>query len=158
MKKKISYSWALLAASAWAGGLWAIGYLAAPILFQTLADRQLAGLLAGRLFTATAYMGIVCALYLLAYYFFQAGKQALRLQVVRVVLGMLLLTLFGHFGIQPIMADLKMQALPLEVMQSAFAGQFRTWHGVASVIYLVQSLLAIMLIIKVNVPNPSEGD
>lgn len=153
--KKISYSWALLAASAWVGGLWAIGYLAAPVLFQALEDRKLAGALAGRLFTLVSNLGIGCALYLLAYYFAWLGKAALKQKVVWVIGGMLLLTLFGKFGIQPIMAELKVQALPLEVMQSEFAGQFRTWHGVASIIYLVQSLLGIALILKVNEPDSS---
>lgn len=149
--KKISHALAILVATAWVGGLWAIGYLAAPVLFQALEDRQLAGALAGRLFALVANLGIGCALYLLAYYFVQFGGQAWRQKVVWVIAGMLLLTLFGKFGIQPIMADLKAQALPLGVMQSTFAGQFRTWHGVASIVYLVQSLLAIMLILTVNV-------
>ena len=156
--KKISYSWALLAATAWVGGMWSIGYLAAPVLFQTLEDRQLAGALAGKLFTLVANLGIACALYLLAYYFVQLGTRALRQKVVWVIASMLLLTLFGKFGIQPIMADLKVQALPLEVMHSAFAGQFRIWHGVASIIYLVQSLLGIVLILKVSVPELNEPE
>lgn len=150
MKKKISYSWALLAATAWVGGLWAIGYLATPVLFQALEDRQLAGALAGRLFTLVANLGIGCAIYLLVYYFAWLGSAAMKQKVVWVIGSMLLLTLFGKFGIQPIMAGLKVQAMPLEVMQSEFAGQFRTWHGVASIIYLVQSLLGIILILKVN--------
>ena len=34
----------------WIGGMWAIGYVAAPVLFANLGDKQLAGMLAGRLF------------------------------------------------------------------------------------------------------------
>ena len=33
------------------GGLWAIGYLAAPVLFASLGDKMLAGMLAGKMFT-----------------------------------------------------------------------------------------------------------
>ena len=152
---KMSRVLAVLAASVWFGGMCAIGYLAVPVLFQTLPDRQLAGMLAGKLFSVTAYMGIVCALYLLAYYFAQCGRQAVRQKVFWVIAVMLLLTLGGQFGIQPILADLKAQALPAEVMHSAFANTFRTWHGVASIIYLVQSLLGIVLVLKIGMrPQP----
>ncbi|MDO8413150.1 MAG: DUF4149 domain-containing protein, partial [Gallionellaceae bacterium] len=120
----------------------------APIVFQTLPDKQLAGMLAGKLFTAMANVGMGCALYLLAYYSMQLGKQVFQHKVVWVITAMLFLTLVGQWGIQPIMAELKAQALPAEVMHSVFAEQFKTWHGVASIIYLVQSLLGIMLILQ----------
>ena len=153
---KISYGLALLAVSFWVGGMCAIGYLAVPVLFQTLPDRQLAGMLAGKLFAVTAYMGIVCALYLLVFYFAQFGRQAFSQRIFWVIIVMLLLTLAGQFGIQPILADLKAQAMPDEVMRSGFAESFRTWHGVASMVYLVQSLLGIVLVLKIGV-RPSSS-
>jgi hypothetical protein len=61
---------------------------------------------------------------------------------------MLLLTLAGHFGIAPVIAQLKAQALPSDVMNSVFADRFQTWHGVASIAYLIQSLLGLVLIFK----------
>lgn len=146
-------SLAVLAATAWVGGLWAMGYMAAPVLFKSLAqDRQLAGMLAGNLFTVIAYVGIVCALFLLALRLSRHGKTALRQSMFWVVAGMLLLTLIGQFGLQPVMAGLKAQALPLEVMQSAYSGQFRMLHGVSSILYLVQSLLGIALVLKIRTP------
>ena len=63
---------------------------------------------------------------------------------------MLLLILAGHFGIQPILAQLKTDALPNDVMQSVFASRFKTWHGVASVAYLVQCLLGFVVVLKVR--------
>ena len=147
---KISHALALLAATLWVGGIGAIGYLAVPVLFQTLADKQLAGMLAGKLFSVTAYLGIICGVYLLAYYVVQLGSQAFRQKAFWVVGIMLLLTLIGQFGIQPILADLKAQALPMEVMKSALAGSFRTWHGVASIMYLVQSILGVALVIMIG--------
>ena len=147
--KKIADNLALLTAAIWLGGMCAIGYLAAPVLFQTLTDRQLAGMLAGKLFAAMAYTGIVCALYLLAYHFANFGRQAFQQKLFWMIVVMLLLTLVGQFGIQPILADLKAQALPAEVMHSEFAGDFKTWHGVASVIYLAQSLMGIVLVLKI---------
>jgi len=42
--KNIGSNFAWLAATAWVGGQWAIGYLAIPVLFLTLPDKMLAGL------------------------------------------------------------------------------------------------------------------
>jgi hypothetical protein len=53
-----------------------------------------------------------------------------------------------QFGIQPVMTNLKLEALPLDVMHSTFAEQFKMLHGVSSIFYLVQSLLGVFLVIK----------
>lgn len=139
---------ALIVITAWVGALWAIGYLVAPTLFVTLADKQMAGMLAGKLFTLMAYVGMVCAVYLLIHRVTSFGGAALRQPFFWAVLLMFLLTLAGRFGIQPIIAGLKAQAMPADVMQSVFADRFRTWHGVASIAYLAQSLLGLVLVLK----------
>ncbi len=59
---------------------------------------------------------------------------------------MLLLILVGQFGIQPIMQGLKDQAMPHAVMQSVFADRFSRWHGVSSILYLIQSALGLLLV------------
>lgn len=146
--KKFVDALALLAITAWVGGLWGIGYIAAPVLFKTLPDKQLAGMLAGNMFALIAYVGMVCAVYLLIHHLSRHGRAAFRQTVFWVVVIMLLLALAGQFGIQPVMAALKAQALPLDVMQSAYSSQFKMLHGVASVLYLVQSLLGILLVLK----------
>jgi hypothetical protein len=86
-------------------------------------------------------VGIVCAIWLLLFRLVRFGGGALKQAVFWIVLLMLLLTLAGHFGIQPIMAQLKEAALPKDVMQSLFRDRFSTWHGVSSVVYLIQSCL-----------------
>jgi hypothetical protein len=139
---------ALILVAAWVGGLWAIGYLAAPVLFYTLADKQLAGLLAGKMFAWVAYLGMFSAFYLLVHRLARCGTPALKQGFFWAVVVMLLLTLAGQFGIQPVLAQLKAQALPSDVMQSVFADRFRTWHGVASIGYLVESLLGIALVLR----------
>jgi len=138
-------AWAL---TLWVGGLWAIGYLAAPMLFYNMSDRMLAGMLAGKMFTGIAWIGIVCAIWLLLFRFVRFGAGALKQAYFWIVLLMLLLTLAGHFGIQPILAQLKEAALPKDVMQSLFRDRFSTWHGVSSVVYLIQSLLGLALVAK----------
>lgn len=130
----------------WVGGLWALGYIAAPVLFASVDDRQLAGLLAGKMFTLGAWIGIGAAVYLLLYRLVRDGGAALKTSFFWVVLVMLALTLAGHFGIQPILQSLKDQAMPLAVMQSVFADRFARWHGVSSILYLIQSVLGLLLV------------
>jgi Domain of unknown function (DUF4149) len=139
---------AILTMSAWVGGMWAVGYIAAPVLFLSLPDKALAGMLAGKLFAVTALMGMTCAVYLLGLSYARVGKAVLSQRTFWIILLMLLLVLLGHFGIQPLLAELKTLALPLYVMDSAYADRFRLWHGAASIIYLVQSLLGAVLLIK----------
>lgn len=138
---------ATLSATLWVGGMWMLGYVAVPALFRWLPDRQLAGMVAGQMFSLLAYIGIGCALYLLVFQWQRSGRAVLRSRPFLVTLAMLLLVLVGQFVLQPILASLKAQALPLEVMQSAFAAQFRTWHAVSGILYLVQSLLGIALVL-----------
>lgn len=146
--RRLSHGLAVLAVGLWAGCLWAIGYLAVPVLFHALPDRMLAGMLAGQMFTGVAYAGLACGFYLLLYGYSLYGNKLYMQKAYWLVILMLLLTLIGQFGLQPVMADIKVQALPLEVMQSEFAGRFRLLHGVAGVLYLSQSLLAAILVLK----------
>ena len=48
---------------------------------------------------------------------------------------------------QPILASFKAQALPREVMESVFRDRFSTWHGIASTLYVIESLLGAVLVV-----------
>ncbi|MBI3479918.1 MAG: DUF4149 domain-containing protein [Nitrosomonadales bacterium] len=146
--KNLSLHLSTLLVTAWVGGLWATGYLAVPVLFYAQPDKQLAGMLAGQMFALVGYLGMVCGAYLLIQRLALSGQAALRQTLFWVVTTMFLLTLFIQFGIQPVMTDLKAQALPLDVMHSTFADRFKMLHGVSSIIYLIQSLLGAWLVIK----------
>ena len=67
-----------IALTLWVGGLWAIGYIAAPVLFTQLADKQLAGNLAGSMFVVIAYVGMACGAYLLLYRINQYGSAVFK--------------------------------------------------------------------------------
>lgn len=139
----------LLIAALWAGSLWAVGYLVAPTLFATLSDRVLAGTIAGAIFNAQAWLSIACALLLLALLLTGRDVEPPRRRLLLiVVLVMLLCTLVSHFGLQPMMAELRSAAGPAGVMESAAKGRFGLLHGLSSVIYLVQSVLAGWLLWK----------
>lgn len=131
----------------WVGGMFAVGYFVAPVLFAQLADRSLAGNLAGTLFTLIALFGMACAAYLLLYLLFRRGWRAFQCSVFWIVLAMLGLTLAGHFGIQPVIAQLKADALPRQVMESALRDRFAAWHGVSSIVYLIQTLFGLWLVV-----------
>lgn len=143
----MAYRLSLIIITLWAGALWMTG-VSAYVLFDTLQDKQLAGSLAGKLFTVVSYIGLASAFYLLIHRLVQFGTPALKQMFFWAVFVMLLLVLAGHFGIGHILESLKAQALPADVMQSVFADRFKTWHGVASVAYLVECLLAIVMVLK----------
>ncbi len=130
----------------WIGGLWAIGYLVAPTLFYTLSDRALAGSLAGKLFTLIAYVGIGCAIYVMLFRIVRFGGACLKQGFFWIVLVMLLLTLAAEFGVQPILASLRHPALPQEALESVFRDRFAAWHGIGSVLYVIQTVLGLLLV------------
>lgn len=146
--KNLSHQAASILITAWVGSIWSIGYLAVPVLFYAQPDRQLAGMLAGQMFSLTAYLGMLCGTYLLLHTVSISGRSAFRNTMFWVVAMMLLISLAFQFGFQPVMNGLKQQALPLDVMHSAFADRFKMLHGISSITYLIQSLLGIFLIIK----------
>lgn len=131
----------------WVGALWMTA-ITASVLFQTIPDRQLAGLVAGKLFTIVSYIGLVSGLWLLLQLLASDGFSAFKQGLFWVVLIMWILVLVGEFGIQPLLAQLKASALPNDVMQSVFASRFKTWHGIASIAYLVECLLGVWLVVK----------
>lgn len=144
--RRFSEALYLIAITLWVGGLWAIGYIVAPVLFASLGDRQLAGLVAGKLFALVGWVGLGCAAYLLLFVLMRSGTGFFKSTVFWLVLLMGLLTVVSQFGIQPLMAQLKADALPREVMESVLRDRFAAWHGISSILYLLQSLLGLWLV------------
>lgn len=136
-----------VAATLWVGGLWITGLVVAPTLFAAIPDRALAGLVAGKLFTLIAWIGMVCAACLMACRLLRYGRNVLRQALFWIPVVMLALVLAGEFGVQPLMAELRAQALPQAVMESALRARFAVWHGVASVLFLIQCVLGGALVI-----------
>jgi hypothetical protein len=137
-----------LAVTAWVGALWAIGLLAAPTLFAALPDRSIAGLVAGRMFLYVAVLGFICGAYLLLFRLVRFGGDAFRQGFFWLVLAMVLLSAAGEFAVQPVLAALKDQALPRQVMESVFRDRFAVWHGLASLVYLIQCGLGLVLVLS----------
>jgi hypothetical protein len=131
----------------WVGGMWVVGYIAAPTLFSMLDNSILAGNIAGRLFAVIAWIGMGTALYLLAFMVARQGRAVLRCALFWAVLVMLVCVAVGYFGIQAEMTTLKAGVGSMDVMESAARGRFAVLHGVSSSIYLVQSVLGLWLVV-----------
>ena len=148
--RKLSEVFYFAAITLWVGGMWAIGYIAAPVLFSSMGDRQLAGMVAGKLFSLIGWVGLGSAAYLLIFLVARCRGQAFRRAVFWLVLLMALLAAVSQFWIQPLMAQLKADALPREVMESVLRDRFAAWHGVSSILYLMQSGLGLWLVVWAN--------
>jgi len=120
----------------WVGALWVTGFMVAPLLFAELDDRALAGSVAGSLFTVTSYLGLLCGVLLLVIN--GLTFRATNWRAVVIVI-MLVLVVIGQFVITPMVADLRVQGLT----DSARFGQL---HGIASVLFLITSVLGLVLV------------
>ena len=130
----------LLVVTLWAGSLWTVGYLVAPTLFGTLADRALAGTIAGSMFRVEAWLSLACAAALLVMLSTAKDVTGQRRKILLgIVVAMVVCTLVSHFALQPVMAAMK---------EAGDKSTFGMLHGVSMVIYLVQSLLAVVLVAK----------
>lgn len=138
--------------SAWVGGMWAIGYVVAPVLFSALDSRIQAGAIAGTLFMILSWVGLTCgALILLLQW--RAGTRGMARVAVLCVMLMLLITAIGEFGIQPIMADLKTLVAPGAEMSGAVRERFGMWHGISSSLFLCSSVLGALAIWRSTPPS-----
>ncbi|HRF29185.1 MAG TPA: DUF4149 domain-containing protein [Azonexus sp.] len=145
--RKLSEGLYLFSITLWIGGMWAVGYIVAPVLFASLGERQLAGVVAGKLFALMGWIGLGAATYVVVFLLVRWGAQAFRRSVFWLVVCAALLVAAGQFGIQPLMVQLKADAFPRDVMESVMRDRFVAWHGISSILYLVQSLLGLWLVV-----------
>ena len=133
----------------WVGGFIVIGFLVVPVLFSSLGDRQVAGMVAANLFKATAYLGVGFSAILMAIsnYLVRQGKDQYRLSRW-ILLGMLSCFVAAAFILIPWMNSLRDQALylNLSIRESTHAVLFNRLHGISSAIYLTQSILGLALV------------
>ncbi|QKM64636.1 DUF4149 domain-containing protein [Polynucleobacter tropicus] len=133
----------------WVGGFIAIGFLVVPILFTTLGDRQVAGVIAANLFKINAYIGVgVCSLLMLvANHVVNLGNGSYR-QIRWILLLMLVCAVAAAFIIIPWMNALRDQALQLgiSIRDTSNAKLFGLLHMVSSVVFIIQSILGIVLV------------
>ena len=127
----------------WVGGMWAVGYIVAPTLFNML-EKSIAGNVAGQLFTIMSYVGLVCGSLLIIGIVNRLGAQVIQNWVFWALIVMVLFVLIGQFILQPMMAELKASGIT-DLNRS----EFGKLHGVASVLFLINSLLGLALVVNV---------
>jgi hypothetical protein len=137
----------------WVGALWSIGFLAVPILFGQLDDRQLAGMLAGKMFTAVSYIGLFCGSMLVISLLRRLSHWRVEL-IVWLLFVMLLLVVIGEFIIQPQMAELKLMGL---LPGSETSQQFDLLHRIASTLYTINSILGLALVMLHQANSASQA-
>lgn len=119
----------------WVGSVWAIGYIAAPALFANLDDSELAGMLAGQLFTATAWLGMACAVLLLLVYLMQRGRGIFTQWRSWLVLVMLAFTVVGEF------------VLRAQMELARGTEGFARLHGTAQLVFLAVAVMGLALVV-----------
>lgn len=124
----------------WVGSMWTVGYIVAPVLFQML-EKSVAGNVAGQLFSIVSYVGLFSATALVLNIVMQQGFQKACWQLW-VLFVMLALIIIGQFVLQPMMAELKILGITAENK-----AEFGRLHGLASVLFLVNSLAGLALVV-----------
>jgi len=139
----------ILIAGVWVGSILAVGYLVAPVIFSTMTDRQVAGMVAGSVFKAQAYLSIIVCIALMVLANLLVTRGLNQYKAIRLLLlGMLICTAAASFILIPWLDALRDQALleGMPVMLSPSADLFRTLHGASSILFLIQSGLGIYLV------------
>ncbi|MDB5918849.1 MAG: hypothetical protein JWR40_3083 [Massilia sp.] len=140
----------LLVAALWAGSLWTIGYVVAPTLFLSLHDNVQAGTIVGFLLRSEAWLSIACAVVLYLLVRFSALEPAKKRSLSLLIVAMLACALVIYVGLQPAMAKLKDAAGAAGLAGTPEGRQFGILHGVSQLVYLVESVLAGVLLIKLR--------
>jgi len=114
----------------WAGSLWSLAAWVAPTLFHAQGDRQLAGVLASRLFSIETYAGLAVA-----------GLALLLPGRAKFVWGYLAAALLAvnEWVLKRVMEQAH--------AHGAAAGlTFGAWHGVSAVLYLLACVAVLRLV------------
>ena len=127
----------------WGGTLIGIGYIAAPILFKALDDRALAGNLAGQMFHIIMLEGLVIGAILLLLRYKSEGPSFFSHWRGWLLSLMLIFVAFSIFVLQPMIVETKALGL---VEGSDTAKRFGMLHGISSLMYLVTTLSACVLV------------
>lgn len=125
----------------WVGGMWAIGYIVTPVLFQML-DKPVAGNVAGQLFTIVSYIGLFSSVALIVNVIAKQGFNAKHWQLLTLIV-MFVIIVVGQYVLQPMMAELKAAGLT-ELNRP----EFGRLHGMASVLFLINSLAGLALVVS----------
>jgi hypothetical protein len=139
----------------WVGSVITVGYIVAPTLFATLSDRQVAGMVAGALFRVEGIISMILSVGLIVFANLLVKRGCGRYKNIRwYLLTMLVCSVISAFVLEPMMDSLREEALShgFPVMLSPLAQAFSRLHTFASVVYLLQSLIGLVLLWRLSKP------
>ena len=130
----------LFAAALWWGSLGVIGFMAVPLLFRNAPSVSVAGLLAGKLFQAQAWLSLVCGIVVLMGARDEDGVATMGWAggAVGFVLAGMLCALLQEFAVAP-------HIIARE--------NLKFWHAMGTGLYAVQWVCAGVLLWKVSSPR-----
>lgn len=139
----------------WVGSVITVGYIVAPTLFATLSDRQVAGMVAGALFRVEGIISMILSVGLIVFANLLVKRGCGRYKNIRwYLLTMLVCSVISAFVLEPMMDSLREEALShgFPVMLSPLAQAFSRLHTFASLVYLLQSLIGLVLLWRLSKP------
>lgn len=140
----------------WVGGLW-ITALWAGVLFKTLDTQpRLAGFIAGEFFNILSLIGLACGGILLLLCLLRHFFSAFKLLYFWTIVAMLSMVILEKYAIHP-QIDLVKAAIgknPANI--GPYADSFKLWHGIARVVYLVQSVLGLTAVTVRHLEPPKK--
>jgi len=135
----------------WVGCMIGVGYIAAPVLFSTLDERQVAGMLAGKMFYIVTLLGLISGGLLLILRYHDVSISFFKQWRGWLLILMLSCVAASMFILQPMIADVKALGL---VEGSDAAKKFGMLHGVSSLLYMA-SVVSGSILIFMGIRTPA---
>jgi Domain of unknown function (DUF4149) len=126
----------------WAGSLWTVCAIAAPVAFAVLDDRHAAGRVAATLFEIETWLGAACALILFA--------AALMHKSLAARLGPPWLV--AATAAAPLVSELVLSPMMAAARAANDMSRFGLLHGVSAVLFVAAALGALLLVLRFNRP------
>ena len=139
---------ALLALALWFGGGVVAGFVAPQAAFAGLADRQLAGSIAGAVLSTYAIVVLICGLmYVLSHLAARInGASWSRLTLILIVAALIIVAI-SQFVLTPEIADLRAEIRGTGETPE-LQGRFGAYHQLSVILFAIQWLLAAVALVR----------
>ncbi len=126
----------------WAGSLWTVCAIAAPVAFAVLDDRHAAGRVAATLFEIETWLGAVAALLLFAC---AAVRNSLAARLGPP-------WLIAATAAAPLVSELVLSPMMAAARAANDMSRFGMLHGVSALLFVAAALGALVLVLRFNRP------
>lgn len=128
-----------LVLTVWLGMIFSVGYLVAPVLFETLSDPALAGLLAGKMFAAVAWVSLAAGPAMAVLTILTSARSRRRSTKLACIASMMACMWAIHWILRPMMEAAR---LP----DGSPGADFMFMHGMSALVYVLASVLGLVLL------------